>query len=114
MSKCLNKTNHSSYKEFYYLPNFLVISLLRGITYEYKTPVNLAIELDLTNVIEYEYGKKKYNLVSLLGREENKDSFFSIVLIESKWYYCKDEKIEEIKFPCNFNSFGDILMFFYM
>ena len=113
-NKCLNKTMHSSYKEFYYLPNFLVISLLRGITYECKTPVNLAQTLDLTNVIEFEYGKKQYYLVSLLGREENKDSFFSIVLAGNKWYYCKEEKIEEINFPCDFNSFGDILMLFYM
>ena len=113
-NKCLNKTMHSSYKEFYYLPNFLVISLLRGITYECKTPVNLAQKLDLTNVIEFEYGKKQYYLVSLLGREENKDSFFSIVLAGNKWYYCKEEKIEEINFPCDFNSFGDILMLFYM
>ena len=111
-NKCLNKTMHSSYKEFYYLPNFLVISLLRGITYECKTPVNLAQELDLTNV-ELEYGQKQYYLVSLLGREENKDSFFSIVLAGNKWYYCKEEKIEEINFPCDFNSFGDILMLFY-
>ena len=63
--------------------------------------------------MEIEYGKKQYYLVSLLGREENKDSFFSIVLSKDKWYYCKEEKIEEIKFPCNFNSFGDILMLFY-
>ena len=63
---------------------------------------------------EFECSKKKYNLVSLLGREEDKDYFFSIVYIGNKWYLCREEQINEIEEEMtNFNYYGDILMLFY-
>lgn len=113
-SKCVNKTIHSTFKELYSLPDLLVISIQRGITYAYKTPVKISKTLDLTDVAEFECSKKKYNLVSLLGREEDKDYFFSIVYIGNKWYLCREEQINEIEEEMtNFNYYGDILMLFY-
>ena len=38
-SKCLNKTHHLYYRQFYSLPNCLVISIQRGISFNYNTTI---------------------------------------------------------------------------
>ena len=115
-SKCLAKTLHICYKEYYSLPNLLIISIQRGITYNYKTPINIFQTLDLTNSVELRYCKKIYNLVSLLGRTiiNGNEAFFSIFRIGNQWFHSIGTNIKEINFPSNYNSFGDIIMLFYM
>ena len=115
-SKCLTKTLQRCYKEYYQLPNLLIISIQRGITYNYKTPINIPQTLDLTNSVELQFSKKTFNLVSLLGRtiKNGNETFFSIVSVGNSWCYCEGTMIKEISFPLNYNSFGDILMLFYM
>ena len=115
-SKCLNHTLQRCYKEYYQLPNLLIISIQRGITYNYKTPINIPQTLDLTNSVELQYSKKKFNLVSLLGRtiKNGNEIFFSIFSVGNSWCYCEGTIIKEISFPINYNSYGDILMLFYM
>ena len=114
-SKCLNKTIHSTFKELYSLPNLLVISIQRGITYAYKTPVKIDKTLDLTDIVEFEYSKKKYNLVSLLGRDEDKDYFFAIINVGNVWHLCRETQIIKLdEKSTNFNYYGDILMLFYI
>ena len=115
-SKCLNKTLHRCNKEYYQLPNLLIISIQRGITYNYKTPINIPQTLDLTNSVELQFSKNRFNLVSLLGRtiKNGNETFFSIVSVGNNWFYCEGTIIKEISFPLNYNSFGDIIMLFYM
>ena len=115
-SKCLNKTKHSCYKEFYSFPNLLIISIQRGITYNYKNPINISQVLDLTNSVEFQYSKKKFNLVGLLGRMANNgnESYFSVVRMGQKWFLCEGINIKEINSPLNYNPQGDIIMLFYM
>ena len=115
-NKCLNKTRHSCYKEFYSFPNLLIISIQRGITYKYKNSINISKVLDLNNSAKFHYSKKKFNLVGLLGRATNNgnESYFSVVKMGQKWYVCKGINIKEINSPLNFNSKGDIIMLFYM
>ena len=114
--KCLNNTVHSSIKGYYSLPQYLIISIQRGITYNYKNPIYIAQALDLTGSVELQYSKKQFYLVSLLGRKviNNNEIFFSIVNSGNAWYYCEGINIQRINFPTNFNSYGDILMLFYM
>ena len=115
-NKCLNKTTHSCYKEFYSFPNLLIISIQRGITYNYKNPINIAQVLDLTNSATFQYSKKIFNLVGLLGRIANNgnESYFSVVRMGQKWYICEGINIKEINSPLNYNIQGDIIMLFYM
>ena len=115
-NKCLNKTKHSCYKQFYSFPNYLIISIQRGITYNYKTPINIALNLDLTNSVEFQYCKRKYNLVSLLGRisVNGNESFFSVFKMKNQWFYCEGMNVIEINSPLNMTQKGDILMLFYM
>ena len=113
-SKCLNKTNHTCYKQFYSLPDILVISIQRGITYNYKTPVNVKVMLDLTDYAE-SFCKKKFNLIGLIGRSFNNgnEAFFSVVKFGDSWFNCEGTNINEINNPSDSNSRGDILMLFY-
>ena len=115
-SKCLNETNHHVFKQYYSLPDLLVISIQRGITYDFKNPIKIEKTLDFegNDIIEFKYSKKKYTLVSLLGREKENDKYFANVLMSDTWYVCKGKNIKKIKPETNFNSFGDILMLFYM
>ena len=114
--KCVNKTIHNSYKNYYSVPNLLIISIQRGITYNYKTPIIIAPSLDLTQSIEFQYSKKKFNLVSLLGRKvkNGNEIFFSIFSVGNQWLYSEGNMIKEVSFPSNYNNFGDILMLFYI
>ena len=113
-SKCLNKTNHSCYKQFYSFPDILVISIQRGITYNCKTPVNVKVMLDLTDYAE-SFCKKKFNLIGLIGRSFNNgnEAFFSVVKFGDSWFNCEGTNINEVNNPSDSNSRGDILMLFY-
>ena len=115
-SKCLNKTYHKCYKEFYSFSNLLVISIQRGITYNYKNPIKFSLVLNLTNSVQFQYSKKIFNLVGLLGRLVNNgnESYFSVVRIGQSWFLCEGINIKEINSPFNYNPQGDILMLFYM
>ena len=118
-SKCLTKTAHNTFKEYYSLPNILIISIQRGLTFSHKNPIIISQELDLTKSIEFEYSKKTFNLVGILGRREDGEGnelFFSIVYLGNQWYYClqcSEYIIKPVDSLSNANSFGDILMLFY-
>ena len=114
-SKCLNRTNQVCLKQFYKLPNILVISIQRGITYNYKTPVNVQETIDLTGCAEFEFSKIKFNLVGLIGRYLNQgnERFFSVVKFNQMWFCCEGTNINQINNLSEANSRGDILMLFY-
>ena len=115
-SKCLNKTEHNCFKQFYSLPELLIISIQRGKSYNYKTPIDIREKLDLSLSVELLYCKKQFNLVGLLGRVENNgnESFYSVILFNEKWYKCEGININQIESLSNNNLNGDILMMFYM
>ena len=115
-SKCLNKTNHSCYKQFFSLPNLLIISIQRGIMNTIKTPVNIVEYLDLSENVETKFKNKQFELVGVLGRIENygNERFYSLVKTNEakKYLYCDEIKKETIELSSNYFN-GDILMLFY-
>ncbi len=115
-SKCLNKTKQNCLKQFFSFPNLLVISIQRGITYNYKTPINIKFSLNLNNPALFQYSKKIYNLVGFLGRYINNgnEKFFSVVNIGNKWFNCDGINIKLVDNPLNYHQKGDIIMLFYM
>lgn len=116
-SKCLNKTNHIYFKQFYSLPNCLVISIQRGIAFNYKTPVNIQTNLNLSNFVEFQFSPKLFQLVGLLGRvvRNGNESYFSVVYSNNQWFRCEGRNIMPVNSPMNYNynNEGDILMLFY-
>jgi len=115
--KCFNKTRHTFFKQFYSLPNCLVISIQRGISFNYKTPVDIQINFDLSNYVEYQLSPKLFWLVGLLGRvvRNGIESYFSVIYSENKWFKCEGSNIKVVNSPMyyNYNNDGDILMLFY-
>ena len=114
-SKCLNKTKHFCYKQFYLLPQILIISIQRGITYNFKIPIKVPEILDLNDYAEFEYCKKKFNLMGLIGRSytNGNETFFSVVRFNQSWFCCEGININQINSPEEANSKGDILLLFY-
>ena len=115
-SKCLNKTEHNCFKQFYTVPQLLIISILRGKSYNYKTPINISETLDLSRSVELLYCKKPFNLVGFLARIYNNgsESFYSVIKFNEKWFRCEGTNINQIQSPSNCNLNGDIIMMFYM
>ena len=116
-SKCFNYTRHTCYKNFYSVPNFLIISLQRGITYNIKTPVNIQENLDLTKIVEFLYCQKSFKLIGFLGRNNvnGNAAFFSVVKNGNSWFYYQGFSVYEVQLSQyqNHSSQGDILMLFY-
>ena len=114
--KCLNKTTHSCNNHFYYSPNLLIISIQRGITFQYKNPINITEILDLSSIFEFQYCPKRFRLVGILKRKEDNNGnevYFSYIYFYQKWIRCEGTNISEINFPFNFESEGDTIMLFY-
>ena len=113
-SNCLIETTHTCQNFFFSAPNLLIISIQRGINYQYKTPININPILDITNYIEFKNAKKFY-LVGVLKRDikNGREYYFSIINIKNVWIKCEGKSIQESKFPSNDNSNGDIIMLFY-
>ena len=114
-SQCLNKTKHGGFKQFFSLPNLLVISIQRGIKYDYKTPVDIKTTLNLNNPALFQYSKNIYNLVGILGRyvKDGNEIFFSVINIGNNWFNCDGTDIKQVNSPLNYNKEGDIIMLFY-
>ena len=115
-SRCKSETKHISIKDYNSFPEFLVISIQRGINYKCKNPICIEQKLDLTGIVGLESKKQLFNLVSLIGRkiDEGNEIFFSIINFANNWFYCEGNNIHKIDFSSKFNSYGDILMIFYM
>ena len=113
-SKCLTKSLHDTHKFFYTAPNLLIISIQRGITNQYKNPIIIKPELDVTKYVEFEYLPRKFNLIGVLKRivKDGNESYFSIVYIDQIWVRCEGKKLKQTDFPSN-NTEGDIIMLFY-
>ena len=116
-SKCLNKTMHTNYKQFYSFPNLLVISIQRGISFNHKTPVNVKEYLDLSNFVEFQYCPKRYQLTGLLIRNNNNGNevYLSVINNNQQWFGGLGPNIMAVNSPSNFNynTQGDIIMLFY-
>ena len=116
-NKCLKKIHHIYYKQFYSLPNYLVISIQRGISFNYKIPVNVQINLNLSNFVEFQFSPKLFQLVGILGRvvRNGNESYFSVVYSNNQWFKSEGRNIKVVNSPMNYNynNDGDILMLFY-
>ena len=117
-NECLNKTKHQVYKQFYLFPKLLIISIQRGINYNYKMPIVVTEILDLKDNLDLdnqECVKTKYNLIGYVGRTEKNgnEKFFYISKKDTTWFYGEGNEFKKINSPSEANSYGDIIMAFY-
>jgi serine/threonine protein kinase len=116
-NKCLNKTQHKCYKQFYSLPDLLAISIQRGISFNHKTPVNIQVNLNLSDYAEFQFSPKVFGLVGFVGRNVRNgiESYFSVVYANNNWIRSEGRNVTIANPPMNYdyNKEGDILMLFY-
>ena len=89
-NRCLNKTKHTCFKSYYSFPNLLIFSIQRGITFQYKTTINIQANLNLSQLSGFQFSNNFYNLVGVLKRivKNGNEIYFSIIFFKQKWYLC--------------------------
>ena len=79
--------------------------------------MNIQVNLNLSNFVEFQFSPKLFQLVGLLGRvvRNGNESYFSVVYSNNQWFKCEGRNIMVVNSPMyyNYNNDGDILMLFY-
>ena len=109
-TKCLYKTNQKIEKKLFSFPKLLIIYIERGINFECDKKVSVKEEIELYD--SEIQAIKKYQLVGLIKRKHNTDSFYSISNFHQKWFLSEQSKINKVK-SINDNIKGDVIMLFY-
>ena len=93
----------------------LIISIKRGVLYQYKIPVIINHELDISNYVEFKYLPTKYSLVGILKRDikNGNEYYFSNIYVDEIWFRCEGKKIKQIEIPSSDDKDGEIIMLFY-
>ena len=111
-NKCLTQTNHSQYKNIYSLPDYLIISIQRGIDYSIKYPIEYKDILELSNA--FDLRGKKYKFVGSINKNYNNDKYYSIFSFNNNYFKCEGLKIQSINPNEIFNdSKGELIILFY-
>ena len=110
--KCLTRTNHSQFKNVYSLPDYMIISIQRGIDYSIKNPVEFKEILDLTNTFDLE--GKKYRFIGSINKNYNNGKYYSIFNFSKNYFKCEGLKIKSINTNGIFNDpQGELIILFY-
>ena len=111
--KCIKQTKHMYYKQFYSVPDFLIIYIQRGPDYSCKIPASFSETINLSKSVEAE--GKQYRLVGFINKNYEKDYYYSIVDSKGVWFKCDDKNIFEIKDLSNYfnDQNGELIMAFY-
>ena len=110
--KCLSPTSHSQFKYFYSVPDFLIISIQRGVDYNIKYPVVIKEIIDLSNSVEL--GGKKFKFVGCVNRNSSNDKYYSVFRFNNNYFKCEGLDIKTINpFEIFQDSKGELIMAFY-
>lgn len=109
-TKCLYKTNQKIEKVLFSFPKLLIIYIERGMNFQCDKKVSVKEEIELYDSEIQTI--KKYQLVGLIKRKQNTDSFYSISNFHQKWFLSDQSKINKVK-SINDNIKGDVVMLFY-
>ena len=111
--KCLKSTKQYKNKKFYSVPDFLIVSIERGIDNIIRIPIINGEILDLTYFVES--GGKRYSLVGFIYKDYDVDKYYSVLNFNNKWYKCMDldiRIIDNLNYIFN-DSKGELVMAFY-
>ena len=115
--KCLMRTQHQKYKQYYTAPDYLIVTVQRGKNDSCRVPILLSQNIDLTNLIEMQ--GKKYKLVGFINKNYENDRYISFIefYYDKKWYRCEGDKVNEYSPYDHTNMFndskGELIMAFY-
>ena len=113
--KCINKTKHTCSKEYYSFPNLLIISIQRGIAYQYNTKIIIGQSIDFSQYSYFQYSKNFYNLIGVLKRivRNGIEIYYSIIYYNQIWWYCERNNVNQTYPPYTHEPEGDTIMLFY-
>ena len=114
---CQNIREFFEFKQFYSLPNYLIISINRGEGYKIKSGINFPMFLNLEKDIEKDNSNKNFKLVGIVKRaidNKNEEYYISLYLnpFIGKWMISNKYGIMEIDDPLNHNE-GMVMVLFY-
>ena len=112
--KCIMQTNHIEYKQFYSAPDFLIISIQRGLDYSCRIPVLFRDMIDISKLVEME--GKQYRLVGFINKNYENEKYYSIINFNGMWFKCEDKNISQVSGDIRryFNDQnGELIMAFY-
>ena len=115
--KCLIKTEHDEYNQYYTCPDYLIVIINRGDNDACRMAVKLKEKIDLAGLVEMQ--GKKYKLVGFINKNYEKETYASFFEYKSykKWYKCEANKIYDFNQVDSTNIFNDvkgkIMMAFY-
>ena len=117
--KCKANTEHREYKQFYFLPKYLIINLNRGRNYLNKSQFELNMELNLKNKVENTNSYFRFALVGIIKRffdNINGEYFVAFYKDENnlwkKYNSNNENKVRNILNPLVENE-GLVVMLFY-
>ena len=112
-NRCLNKTKHTCFKNYYSFPNLLIFSIQRGIKFQYKTKINIQTNLNMSQLSGFQYSNNFYNLVGILKRivKNGNEEYFSLISFNRNWYLCERGRVISTNYPLQYE--GNTIMLFY-
>ena len=110
--KCLSLTSHSQFKYFYSVPDFLIVSIQRGVDYTIRYPFMIKEIIDLSNSVEL--GGKRFKFVGCVNKNYSNEKFYSVFCFNNNYYKCEGLDIKTINpFEIFKDSNGELIMAFY-
>ena len=116
-TKCLVRTEHKKFKQFFTAPDYLIVIIQRGKNNECRIPFKLKTKIDLSDLIETQ--GKMYKLVGFINRSYEREKYTSFIEFQysNKWFKCEGESINGYNpnvYKDMFNdSNGELVMAFY-
>ena len=115
--KCLARTWHKTFKQYYMVPDYLIVIIQRGKDNSCKVPVKLKQNIDLTDLVEVQ--GKKYKLNGFINKNYAKERYISFIEFKyhKKWFKCEGDKVKVYEPKDHQNMFndenGELIMAFY-
>ena len=110
--KCLAQKNHSQFKTFYTVPDYLIISIQRGVDYSYKNPVQFRDIINLFNLVEL--GGRSFKFKGCVNRNHANEKYYSILNFNNNYFQCEGLDIKTINPNMIFNDAkGELILAFY-
>ena len=110
--KCLTQTNHSQFKNIYSLPDYMIISIQRGIDYSINYPIQYRDILELSNF--FALRGRKYKFIGSINNNRNNGRYYSIFRFNNNYFKCEGLDIKNINPNEIFqDSKGELIILFY-
>ena len=115
--KCLRLTQHKKHKQFYTVPDCLVVVLNRGRNDYCRVPFKLKQYIDLKELVET--GGKNYKVIGYINKDYERDRYISYFEFKAlnQWYKCDFNNVSNYFYnhnnDLNKDEKGELIIAFY-